>query len=229
MLLLAAPGFENLHPYLGTDAGAGTLLIGAALAMVWPTTQLASEVSENRRRIIDLLGVAALATIVIMFVLSNDHSTWLSRGGLLLLLSLATAVLVGATVYPASVVGPVLGVLPLRWIGESSYGIYLWHLPVVAFMPQGALAAQPLVRAGVQLALTILLSALSWAVLENPIRRHRAAGCAGPASIQGGCGSRRTGRSSRLARRRCCAHARMYSGFGCQSGWASWSHSCSRS
>ena len=105
MLLLAAPGFENLHPYLGTDAGAGTLLIGAALAMVWPTTQLASEVSENRRRIIDLLGVAALATIVIMFVLSNDHSTWLSRGGLLLL-SLATAVLVGATVHPASVVGP---------------------------------------------------------------------------------------------------------------------------
>lgn len=94
MLLLAAPGFENLHPYLGTDAGAGTLLIGAALAMVWPTTQLASEVSENRRRIIDLLGVAALATIVIMFVLSNDHSTWLSRGGLSLLLSLATAVLV---------------------------------------------------------------------------------------------------------------------------------------
>ena len=61
--------------------------------------------------------------------------------------------------------------LPLRWIGERSYGIYLWHLPVVAFMPQTMLAPQPLVRAGVQLALIILLSALSWA-LENPIRRH---------------------------------------------------------
>jgi peptidoglycan/LPS O-acetylase OafA/YrhL len=179
MLLLAAPGFENLHPYLGTDAGAGGLLIGAALAMVWPTTQLASEVSENRRRIVDLLGVAALAIIVAMFVLSNEHATWLSRGGLLLL-SLATAVLVGAAVHPASVVGPVLGILPLRWIGERSYGIYLWHLPVVAFMPQGALAAHPLVRAGVQLALIILLSALSWAVLENPIRRHGMLGALGP-------------------------------------------------
>jgi peptidoglycan/LPS O-acetylase OafA/YrhL len=177
MLLLAAPGFENLHAYQGTDAGAGGLLIGAALAMVWPT-QLASKVSENRRHIIDLLGVGALAIIVAMFVLIDEHSTWLSLGGLLLL-SLATAVLVGAAVHPASVIGPVLGVLPLRWIGERSYGIYLWHLPVVAFLPQGVLAAHPLFRAGGQLALIILLSALSWAVLENPIRRHGLLGALG--------------------------------------------------
>ncbi len=42
----------------------------------------------------------------------------------------------------------------------------------LALMPQAVLATSPLVRAGVQLALIILLSALSWAVLENPIRRH---------------------------------------------------------
>jgi peptidoglycan/LPS O-acetylase OafA/YrhL len=177
MLLLAAPGFENLHAYQGTDAGAGGLLIGAALAMVW-RTQLASKVSENRRHIIDLLGAGALAIIIAMFVLTNEYSTWLSWGGFLLL-SLATAVLVAAAAHPASVVGPVLGVRPLRWIGERSYGIYLWHLPVVAFMPQGALAAHPLVRAGVQLALIILLSALSWTVLENPIRRHGLLGALG--------------------------------------------------
>ena len=177
MLLLAAPGFENLHAYQGTGAGAGGLLIGAALAMVWPT-HLANKLSENRRHIVDLLGVVALAIIIATFVLTNEHSTWLSWGGLLLL-SLATAVLVGAAVHPASVVGPVLGVLPLRWIGERSYGIYLWHLPVVAFMPQGVLAAHPLLRAGGQLALIILLSALSWAVLENPIRRHGLLGALG--------------------------------------------------
>jgi peptidoglycan/LPS O-acetylase OafA/YrhL len=178
MLLPAAPGFENLHAYQGTDAGAGGLLIGAALAMVWPPTQLANKVSEDQRRLVDLLGAGALAIIVAMFVLTNEYPTWLSWGGFLLL-SLATAVLVGAAVHPASVVGPVLGVLPLRWIGERSYGIYLWHLPVVAFMPQGALAAHPLVRAGVQLALIILLSALSWTVLENPIRRHGLLGALG--------------------------------------------------
>ena len=177
MLLLTAPGFENLHAYQGTGAGAGGLLIGAALAMVWPT-HLADKLSENRRHIVDLLGVVALAIIIATFVLTNEHSTWLSWGGLLLL-SLATAVLVGAAVHPASVVGPALGVLPLRWIGERSYGIYLWHLPVVAFMPQGVLAAHPLLRAGGQLALIILLSALSWAVLENPIRRHGLLGALG--------------------------------------------------
>jgi peptidoglycan/LPS O-acetylase OafA/YrhL len=178
MLLLAAPGFENLHAYQGTYAGAGGLLIGAALAMVWPPTQLANKVSEDQRRLVDLLGAGALAIIVAMFVLTNEYSSWLSWGGFLLL-SLATAILVGAAVHPASVVGPVLGVLPLRWIGERSYGIYLWHLPVVAFMPQGALAAHPLVRAGVQLALIILLSAMSWTVLESPIRRHGLLGALG--------------------------------------------------
>ena len=76
-------------------------------------------------------------------------------------------------------VGPVLGVRPLRWIGERSYGIYLWHLPVVAFMPQAVLATRPLARAGIQLALIILLSSLSWALLENPIRRHGLIGALG--------------------------------------------------
>lgn len=177
MLLLAASSFENAHPYQGTGAGAGGLLIGAALAIVWPT-QLARKVSENGRHIIDLVGGGALVIIVAMFVMTDANSRWLSLGGLLLL-SLATAVLVAAAVHPASVVGPLLGVLPLRWIGERSYGIYLWHLPVVAFMPQGVLAAHPVLRAGGQLALIILLSALSWTVMENPIRHHGLLGALG--------------------------------------------------
>jgi peptidoglycan/LPS O-acetylase OafA/YrhL len=139
--------------------------------MVWPPTQLASRVSAKQRLIIDLVGVASLAIIISMFVLTNEQSMWVYWGGILLL-SLATAVLVAAAVHPASVVGPVLGARPLRWIGERSYGIYLWHLPVVAFLPATVLASHPLVRAGVQLALVILLSALSWALLENPIRRQ---------------------------------------------------------
>jgi peptidoglycan/LPS O-acetylase OafA/YrhL len=183
MLLLAAPGFDNSRAYQGTDARAGGLLIGAALAMVWPPTQQANNVSTNRRLIVDLSGVAAVAIIIGMFVFTNEYSMWLYRGGILLL-SLATAVLVGAAVHPASVVGPVLGVQPLRWIGERSYGIYLWHLPVVAFMPQAVLATRPLVRAGVQLALIILLSALSWALLENPIRRQGLVGALGQRRYQ---------------------------------------------
>ena len=178
MLLLTAPGFATSRAYQGTGARAGGLLIGAALAMVWPPTQLASKITPNRRLIVDLLGVAGLAIIVAMFVLTNEDSLWHYRGGILLL-SLAAAVLVGAAVHPASVVGPVLGVLPLRWIGERSYGIYLWHLPVVAFLPQAVLASRPLVRAGVQLALIILLSTLSWVLLENPIRRHGLVGALG--------------------------------------------------
>ena len=112
----------------GTDTRAGGLLIGAALASV--ATYSAGQQDHREPRCVHDLGGAGLAIIVTMFV-RRTSTPGHYRGGILL--SLATAVL-WAAVHPASVVGPVLGVLPLRWIGERSYGIYLWHLPVVAFM-----------------------------------------------------------------------------------------------
>ena len=150
--------------------------------MVWPPRQQANKISENRRLIVDLSGGAALAIIISMFVFTT--STPCGSIGAASCCCRSPRRSSAAAVHPASVVGPVLGVLPLRWIGERSYGIYLWHLPVVAFMPQAVLATRPVVRAGVQLALIILLSALSWALLENPIRRHGLFGALGQRRYQ---------------------------------------------
>ena len=171
MWLLAVPGFDNTRAYEGTDTRAGALLIGAALAMLWHPSRLATEVPVRGRLVLDGLGITALATIGVLLAVSGEYSLWLYHGGIWFL-SLATAVLVGAVVHPASLVGRALGVRPLRWIGERSYGIYLWHLPVVAFLPAAALAAHPLLRAGLQLSVVLLLSTLSWMLLEDPIRRH---------------------------------------------------------
>jgi peptidoglycan/LPS O-acetylase OafA/YrhL len=171
MWVLAAPGFDNTRAYEGTDTRAGALLIGATLAMVWHPRRLATDVPFRGRLVLDVLGVAGLATIGVLFVGTGEYSLWLYQGGIWLL-SLATAVVVGVVVHPASLVGRVLGVRPLRWIGERSYGIYLWHLPIVAFLPAAALASRPLLRAGVQLAMVLLLSTLSWMLLEDPIRRQ---------------------------------------------------------
>jgi lysophospholipase L1-like esterase len=90
------------------------------------------------------------------------------------LLSVATAAVVAATAYPASIVGRALGWRPLRWIGVRSYGIYLWHFPVIVMTSQPNVKPG-LLLAGLQIAASILLAALSWQLIEEPIR-HGAIG-----------------------------------------------------
>jgi lysophospholipase L1-like esterase len=58
----------------------------------------------------------------------------------------------------------------MRWIGVRSYGIYLWHYPVIV-LTTPANTTENLPRAAVQVAATIVLAALSWRYVEEPIRR----------------------------------------------------------
>ena len=68
------------------------------------------------------------------------------------------ALLVAALAHPASRLGPILGSQPLRWIGERSYGIYLWHIPVLFFF----LAAMDGVYGPQRLVLGLIGSAFAW-------------------------------------------------------------------
>src|SRR6185437_3556122 len=83
---------------------------------------------------------------------------------------------VAVAAHPASRVGRALGSGPLRWVGVRSYGIYLWHLPVIVLTGAAIDTGRvDLPRAGLQLAATIGLAALSWKYVEQPIR-HGALG-----------------------------------------------------
>src|SRR6185437_11937689 len=103
----------------------------------------------------------------------GQYSPFVYRGGLVLL-SAATAAVVAAVACPGSLIGLILAWRPLRWIGVRSYGIYLWHYPViVATTPPGAGVDLP--RAAIQIAVSIGLAALSWRFIEEPVR-HGALG-----------------------------------------------------
>ena len=126
-----------------------------------------------RRSLLDLAGFAGLAGIGVMIWKVGEYSPFAYRGGLVLL-SFATAAVVAAAVYPGTLVGLTLGWAPLRWIGARSYGIYLWHYPVIV-LTSPADGREDLPRAAWQIAAAIVLAALSWQFVEEPIR-HGAIG-----------------------------------------------------
>jgi peptidoglycan/LPS O-acetylase OafA/YrhL len=170
MAVLYQPGLDPSRVYYGTDTRALELLVGAALAAVWPSRRLRSNIAPGARRIIDRAGAVGLTVLVVMFWRLDEFSPFLYRGGFLLL-SLATVLVLAALVHPASRLGPALGCRPLRWIGVRSYGIYLWHFPVIVLTtPAGARGLDP-ARAFLQTAAVVGIAALSWRFLEDPIRQ----------------------------------------------------------
>jgi lysophospholipase L1-like esterase len=108
-----------------------------------------------------------------LLVDSEAASTY--RGGILAA-SLLTAVMVAALPGPSSAFVRLFQLRPLAWIGERSYGIYLWHWPIlviaIAAFPAGPLEQDPpLTTVLVVLGATMVASAASFRWIETPIRR----------------------------------------------------------
>jgi hypothetical protein len=174
MAILYHPSLDPSRVYYGTDTRALELLIGAALAMVWPSRRLTGKVTPQARRTIDAAGLAGLIVIGLMFWRSNEFSPFIYRGGFAVL-ALGTALAVAAFAHPASRLGPIVGCKPMQWIGERSYGIYLWILPIIVLTSPQGVHGPNLLRAILQVAAIMVVAELSWRYVENPIR-HGALG-----------------------------------------------------
>jgi len=168
MGLLFVPAVDPTRVYDGTDTRVFALLIGAALAMVLPRSQSFGPISASARRLLDVVGGVSLLGIFVMIAHTSQDEPFLYRGGMVLL-ALLTALLISVTIHPASHWRSILGWEPLRWIGERSYGIYLWHYPVIV-LTTPLNAPSNLWRAALQIAATFGIAALSWRYVEQPIR-----------------------------------------------------------
>ncbi|OTY21831.1 acetyltransferase [Bacillus mycoides] len=171
MAILYEPGADPSRIYYGTDTRAFSLLIGAALALIWPSNRLANKIIPKARLILDVVGGTALIIILLMFWETNQYDPFLYNGGMVLL-SIATALLVANLAHPASRIAQFLRFRPLRWIGIRSYGIYLWHYPILTLTTPKVNAGDfSLIRAILQFFLIIMIAQISWKYIEKPIRQ----------------------------------------------------------
>ena len=156
--------------YFGSDTHAMTLLVGAALATVWRPGALAAWITARGVRTVTTAGFASLALLVAIFWFVGSDSALLYRGGFLVV-GLITAVVVASAAVTASAFAGVMSRQPLRWIGERSYGIYLWHWPVFMVLRPGIdVDADGWSVQVMRLALTLALAELSYRYVETPIR-----------------------------------------------------------
>ena len=173
MAILYSPVLDPTRVYDGTDTRAFALLIGAALAFALPRNRPFWPISQGARRVLEVVGGGAVLGIIALYWHTSEFDPFIYRGGMVLL-SVLTAVVIAVCVHPGARLGQVLGVEPLRWVGERSYGMYLWQYPVIILTtPLNAPPNYP--RAVLQVAAIFALSALSWHFVEQPVR-HGALG-----------------------------------------------------
>ena len=172
MSYLVQPGLDHTRVYEGTDTRAAGLLIGAALAFMWKPGR---SLGRGSRILVEILGVVGLVGIAYLVLTTSDNDMFLYHGGLVALAVCTVLVLLGLAV-PTTWISRVVGVAPMRWLGERSYGIYLWHMPIIAFMPQSWLKDYPFLAAPIAIAVTVVLASLSWSYVEDPIRRRGVVG-----------------------------------------------------
>jgi hypothetical protein len=106
-------------------------------------------------------------------VVVHDTSSWLYHGGYLLF-AIATAAVIMLVVSPQrSFLQAALIPRPIRWIGAISYGLYLWHWPVAIALSEPRTGLSGIELAALRVAVTFGVAALSYYLVEVPIRRGR--------------------------------------------------------
>jgi peptidoglycan/LPS O-acetylase OafA/YrhL len=180
MWQLLASG-SPLRAYYGTDARAHELLVGALLAIL---IRWSGRLGAPRPRLAQWLGPAALAAVLLAFALVSDTSARYYEGGSLLFSLGVAAMLWTVELHPAQPLAWVLGRAVPRWLGQVSYGLYLWHWPAIVLGPR---LAQQLLGPGanwllssstrlnaLRVGLALTATVASYYLIERPIRQGRA-------------------------------------------------------
>jgi peptidoglycan/LPS O-acetylase OafA/YrhL len=160
-------GLSVDRTYYGTDTRIGEILIGVALAAAWPWVSARFSVAR----------VAAIApfSIVAFVVLcaTIDHGAASIASWLLPVVAVVSCLSVTSAVHPAGLLARAGRTPPVAFIGQASYGIYLFHWPLIVVLRRYDIDTTGIVVAAMAFAAAAVLAGVSLRLIELPIRRRR--------------------------------------------------------
>lgn len=172
MALLFDP--QNINRvYYGTDTRAFSLLLGSWLALCWPIDHLNANLTAHAARILDGVGIGALLITLLGFFTLPGQSSWTYRGGMFFY-SLIGMILIATVVHPGSHMNRWLTNPFFTWIGQRSYGIYVYQLPVMVFCERVIeIGRHPVINALVECLLVLAISEFSYRLVEQPLAHYQ--------------------------------------------------------
>jgi len=159
------------HIYFGSDTHSLGLFLGAALGVSWIPQNLTGAISKRAQDFIDGIGMFGLFGILCTFLFISESNATLYRLAFPLAGIFGCATLI-SIVHPASRFAPILSTRPLLWIGQRSYGIYLWHWVIFQVTrPSIDLAGSEIALDLARTLLVLICADISLCYIEIPIRR----------------------------------------------------------
>src|SRR5204862_3650245 len=114
-----------------------------------------------------------LLMVLVTMLFAQGGSHWLYPAGLLGVDLAVAAVIAAVVLSPQSSVGRTLSWRPLVALGTISYGVYLWHFPLFLWLDARSIGLEGTPLLVLRVGATLLISVLSFVLIEQPIRRHR--------------------------------------------------------
>ena len=164
MIVLFDPQQDASRVYYGTDTRAFSLLFGALLAILWEYQMVPRRLSASVNMV---LGSVSFAVLLVMTIAINGSSNFWYRGG-----QFVGTILTVLVIYTVSGrktwLSRFLSNPVLKWIGDRSYSIYLWHYPIILLISKGIKASWWITL--IEIVLSVVLAELSYRFIETPIR-----------------------------------------------------------
>ena len=164
MIVLFDPQQDASRVYYGTDTRAFSLLFGALLAILWEYWMVPRRLSASVNMV---LGSVSFAALLVMTIAINGSSNFWYRGGQFVG-TILTVLMVYAVSGRKTWLSRFLSNPVLKWIGDRSYSIYLWHYPIILLISKGIKASWWITL--IEIVLSVVLAELSYRFIETPIR-----------------------------------------------------------